>query len=209
MEKNKVEICFSVFDHLELGENEQDALKAIQTLVSVINAKDRYTYAHTERVKELSVKLAKRIKVNERDLKVLAQASALHDIGKIEVSRLVLNKEGKLTDEEFMKIKKHPQWGSEIAKEIVSLRPASDIILYHHENFDGTGYPTGIKGKEIPFLARIIRIVDSYDAMISNRPYQKTKSEEEALKEIKRCSGSMFDPVLAEEFIKMIKSETN
>lgn len=207
MEKNKVEIYFSIFDNLELGEDEEEILSTIKTLISVINAKDRYAYGHSERVKKESVKLAKRIKVNEQDLKILAQAAALHDIGKIEISRIVLNKAEKLTDEEFAKVKKHVLWGSEIVKEIEALRPVSDIILYHHENYDGTGYPEGLKGEEIPFLSRIIRIVDSYDAMISNRPYQKRISKLEALFEIRRCSGTMFDPILAEEFIMMIKPD--
>lgn len=207
MEKNKVEIYFSIFDNLELGENEQDVLNTIYTLISVINAKDRYTYGHSERVKDISMKLAKTINLKAQDLKILAQAAALHDIGKIEVSRGVLNKVDKLTDEEFIKIKNHAVWGSEIVKEIEPLRPASDIILYHHENYDGTGYPEGLKGEQIPILARIIRIVDSFDAMVSNRPYKNTMSKLEALAELKRCSGTMFDPVLVEDFINMIREE--
>ncbi|MTI85833.1 MAG: diguanylate cyclase [Firmicutes bacterium] len=196
IKKNKVELYFSVFDDLELGENEKELINSIKTLVSVINAKDRYTYGHSERVTDYSVKLATKVGVAEDDIKLLQYAAFLHDIGKIEIDRDTLNSPHRLSEKQWTSLKQHPQWGSDIVKSVSTLTPIVPVILYHHENYDGSGYPQGLKGQDIPLLARIVRIADSYDAMTSHRPYKRNLTPEEAIQEIERCSGTMFDPIL-------------
>ncbi len=208
LNKNKVELYFSVFDDLELDENEKDLLNSIRTLISVINAKDRYTYGHSERVTEYSIKLAEKIGVSEQEMQLLRYAAFLHDIGKIEIDRDTLTKPGRLNEQEWGILKQHPRWGSDIVKSVTSLRSTVPIILYHHENYDGSGYPEGIKEESIPTLARIIRITDSFDAMTSNRTYKTNMSPDEAIAEIKRCSGSMYDPELARNFIEIVQANT-
>jgi HD-GYP domain-containing protein (c-di-GMP phosphodiesterase class II) len=118
----------------------------------------------------------------------------------------ILLKPGKLTNEEFDIIKKHPDIGADILKSISIMHRETDIIRYHHERYDGKGYPAGLKGKEIPFLSRIISLADTFDAMTSERPYRKALSTEDATKEISRCKGSQFDPSLADSFIKAISN---
>ncbi len=209
LNKNKVELYFSVFDNLEVNESEEELLSSIYTLLSVINAKDRYTYGHSERVTEYSIKLAKEIGIGEKEIQLLRYAAFLHDIGKIEIDREILNKTEALSEEEWHILKQHPKWGSDIVKAVKNLQPVANIILQHHENYDGSGYPDGIKGKNIFSLSRIIRVVDSYDAMISNRPYQKIFSIDQVLDELERCSGTLYDPEIAACFIQLIKHEKN
>lgn len=209
LNKNKVELYFSVFEDLDLDENERDLLNSIRTLVSVINAKDRYTYGHSERVTGYSLKLARKISLAESEIRMLKYAAFLHDIGKIEIERDILNKPGRLNEEEWYMLKQHPRWGSDIVKSVKQLRPIVPVILYHHENYDGSGYPKGLHKDEIPLLARIIRIADSYDAMTSHRAYKRNMSPYEAITELQRCSGTMFDPGLTGLFIDIIMSNQN
>jgi HD-GYP domain-containing protein (c-di-GMP phosphodiesterase class II) len=198
---------FSVFDNLDVEDDEEELLNSIRTLVSVINAKDRYTFGHSERVTDHAMKLAARFGLPQEQIHLLGYAAFLHDIGKIEIDRQVLNKVERLTDEEWKMIQHHPEWGSKIVKAMPKLRPIVPVILYHHENFDGSGYPNGLKGHAIPILARIIRVADSYDAMVSHRPYKKSLSMAEALDEIRTYSGTQFDPELADVFIEMIQED--
>jgi len=207
LEKNKVEMYFSVFDSLDLEGDEQELLNSIRTLVSVINAKDRYTYGHSERVTDHALKIARKLDLRQEDIHTLGYAAFLHDIGKIELDRELLNKVGPLSAEEWELLKQHSQWGSDIVKAVKKLHPVVPVILYHHENYDGTGYPAGIKGTDIPVLARIIRIADSYDAMISNRPYKKHLSISAALEELKSHAGTQFDPDMVKSFIEILKAE--
>ncbi len=207
LNRNKVELYISVFEDLELNENERESFNSIRTLVSIINAKDRYTFGHSERITDYSVKLANRLQLPEKNIQQLKYASFLHDVGKIEIDGYILNKPGVLDENEWSILKQHPRWGSDIVKSVSQLVPISQVILYHHENYDGSGYPEGIKAESIPLFARIIRIVDSYDAMISNRIYKKNMTPSEAIEEIKRCSGTMYDPKLARIFIDIINSE--
>lgn len=206
LNKNKVELYFSVFDELDLEENEKKLLDSIRTLVLVINAKDRYTYGHSERVTEYSIRLAEKVGLDQEDIRLLKYAAFLHDIGKIEIDRSILNKSDILNEEEWLILQQHPGWGSDIVKSVTQLQAAAAIILHHHENYDGSGYPGQLAGEDIPLLSRIIRITDSYDAMTSNRPYKKDMQPEEALQEIKRCKGTAYDPQLAEHFTKMMDS---
>ncbi|KAF1085619.1 Cyclic di-GMP phosphodiesterase response regulator RpfG [Sporotomaculum syntrophicum] len=207
LNRNKVELYISVFEDLELNENEKESFNSIRTLISIINAKDRYTFGHSERVTDYSIKVAKRLQFSDTNIQLLKYASFLHDIGKIEIDGDILNKPGGLDENEWNVLKQHPRWGSDIVKSVSQLEPISKVILYHHENYDGSGYPEGIKAEDIPLLSRIIRIVDSYDAMTSNRVYKKNMTSIEVIEEIKRCSGTLYDPMLAQVFIDIIYSE--
>lgn len=204
--KNKVEIYHSVFDELNLviKDEEQELLNSIRTLTMVINAKDRYTYGHSERTMELCKALAKNLNLDAQLTKDLIYGSLLHDIGKIEIPREVLNKPKKLNQSEWEMLKQHPQWGADIIKPLESLQGSCEIILYHHENYDGTGYPKGLKDQEIPLGARILRIIDSYDAITTNRPYKEAMSKEQALEELTKFSGSHYDPQLVSLFCEML-----
>ncbi|MEL5898186.1 diguanylate cyclase [Clostridium sporogenes] len=204
--KNRVEAYTSILDELknDIDEKHIDLVTSIKTLISVINAKDRYTYGHVERVVLYSRLLADKLKLSEEDKKIFIYGAYMHDIGKINISREILNKKMPLAKEEWEILKQHPVNGVEIIKPVSSLQSISDLILHHHERYDGKGYPDKLKGDNIPFLARALTVVDSFDAMTSNRPYNRRKTYEEAIEELKRCSGTQFDPYIAEKFIKVI-----
>jgi len=200
----------SLFENLrlQLEKNQKLFLQTISALAEAIEAKDKYTIGHTERVVDLSLKIAyqlrkmKKIKnwdKFERDLKV---AALLHDIGKIGVPEAVLNKPASLTEEEWEFVKKHPLIGVEILSPIKDLKEVISAIKYHHERYDGRGYPEGIKGKKIPLIAAIIAVADAYDAMTSDRPYRKALSSNQAKQEIKRNKGLQFHPQVVEAFLK-------
>ncbi|MFA6692517.1 MAG: HD domain-containing phosphohydrolase, partial [Acholeplasmataceae bacterium] len=138
---------------------------------------------------------------------MLKAISVLHDIGKIAIDDQILNKPGKLNNEEWENIKRHPEIGYRILSSSPEYIQIAEDILYHHERYDGKGYPRGLKGEEIPIRARIITIADSFDAMISDRPYRKALSKQEALNEIKKCAGTQFDPKIAELFIELFQEE--
>lgn len=208
--KNKVETYYSVFDELSLslkGE-EKEIFNSIRTLTMIINAKDKYTYGHSERTMQMAKKLAERMALNESFVKDLVYGALLHDIGKIEIAREILNKPTKLNENEWEVLKQHPQWGADMIRPLKSLTGAVEIVLYHHENYDGSGYPQGLKGTDIPYGARILRIIDSFDAITTNRPYKEAMSEEQALEELKRYSGIHYDPVLLNEFTNMVRSSS-
>ena len=204
--KNRVEIYSSILDDLknDIDEKHIDLVTSIKTLISVINAKDRYTYGHVERVVAYSRLLADKLELSEEDKKDLIYGAYMHDIGKINISREILNKRMPLTNEEWEILKNHPLNGVEIIKPVKSLENISDLILHHHERYDGRGYPDNLKGEDIPFLARVLTVVDSFDAMTSNRPYNKRKTYDEAIEELKKCSGTQFDPAIADAFIEVI-----
>lgn len=207
LKRHRVELYFSVLDNIEVNSDERELLNSIHTLISVINAKDRYTYGHSERVTFYSHELAVKMQLSEKDIKLLDFAAFLHDIGKIEIDRELLNKHGKLNQEEWNIIRQHPVWGSDIIKPLEKLWPAVPIILYHHENYDGTGYPEGLAGEDIPILARIIRVADSFDAMTSYRPYKHNMSNDEAMQELRENAGTMFDPYIVECFEKVVEAD--
>ncbi|MFH1994626.1 MAG: HD domain-containing phosphohydrolase [Nitrospinota bacterium] len=177
-------------------------LATIQTLAATIEKRDTYTTGHTERVSDYSLAIGKSIGLTDSQLDKLKLASILHDIGKIGVKDTILLKKGKLTDEEFAEMKKHAEYGHEILSPIAQLKEILDGVKFHHERYDGKGYPDGLKGDEISMEARIIAIADSYDAMTSDRPYRKGLTTEKAKEELARCSGTQFDPEIVEIFLK-------
>ena len=162
---------------------------------------------HAERTKQLALKLGKKLGLDPKKLKKLTTLSSLHDVGKVVISEKILRKDQELTDEEWREMKKHPEYGYRVVKAMKNHSHVADEILSHHERWDGTGYPKGLKGEEIPLLSRIISIVDSYDVMTHKRDYNEPMNKEEAIKEIKQCSGTQFDPNLTEKFIQIISEE--
>ncbi|MGI6548045.1 MAG: diguanylate cyclase [Bacillota bacterium] len=205
--RNKVELYFSVLDELkaELAESELALISTLKTLIYLVNAKDRYTYGHSERVMQYATVLGREIGLSEKEISNLTYGGFLHDVGKIEISYEILNKPGPLNDEEWDVIKRHPEWGAEIVRPVKALGAAVPIILYHHERYDGKGYPQGLKGEEIPLGARVLAICDSFDAMWNDRPYQEAKTLPEIIQEFEMCAGKQFDPVLAARFIALLQ----
>jgi diguanylate cyclase (GGDEF)-like protein len=206
--KNRVETYFSILQELKDDIDEKDVtlIASIKTLISVINAKDRYTYGHTERVVMFSQMLGEKLNLSEEDMKTLKYGAYLHDIGKINIAEDILNKKMPLTSEEWEILKQHPANGVGIISPVDCLRKVKPVILHHHERYDGKGYPAGLKEQEIPYLARVMTVVDSFDAMSSNRTYKARRSFDDAIEEIHRCSGTQFDPQIAEAFIDILLS---
>ncbi|NFH69363.1 diguanylate cyclase [Clostridium botulinum] len=206
--KNRVEVYTSILDEIKTNIDEKDIelVTSIKTLISVINAKDKYTYGHVERVVIYSRIIADKLKLSEYDKKILIYGAYMHDIGKINISKEILIKKMKITSEEWKILKQHPENGVEIIKSVESLKVLIPLIINHHERYDGKGYPNKLKGKEIPYLARILTVVDSFDAMTSNRPYNERKTYEEGIEELERCSGTQFDPEIVKAFIEVIRS---
>lgn len=197
-----------VIQNADLFQNLQRAyIDTLSALTSAIDAKDSYTRGHSERVTDLSIKLATSLGVAKEEVEKIKLGGLLHDIGKIGIPEGILNKPGRLNDEEFEIIKSHPEMGVKIMGRVEFLESIVPIILSHHERYDGRGYPQALKGEAIPLLARIVSVVDTYDAMTTDRPYRKAMTTEEALQEIEKCAGSQFDPDVARHFIKMIRNE--
>lgn len=177
--------------------------KTIRAISNALDTKDSYTNGHSLRVTLYSMILAKELNLDDDYMEDIEIAGLLHDIGKIAMPKSILCKNGKLTDEEFMVMKSHPVRGEKIVINIKKLQMISEWVKAHHEKWDGTGYPDSLKGNQIPLAGRIIALADTYDAMTSTRPYRTALSHEVAINEIKRCSGSQFDPALAEVFIRI------
>lgn len=205
--RNRVELYFSVLGSLRnrLDASQLDLLHTVRTLITVINAKDRYTYGHTERVVRYAANVARAAGLGAGEVAVVELGGFLHDIGKIEISRDILNKREPLTREEWEILRQHPVWGAEIIKPVGSLAAVVPIVLYHHERFDGKGYPEGLAGEEIPLAARLLAIVDAYDAMTTNRPYKRAKTTAEAIEEMERWAGKQFDPDLLQVFLEVLR----
>ena len=175
----------------------------LHSLTSAVDAKDAYTCGHSERVALLSRYLAQQAKLSDHQVDRVYMAGLLHDVGKIGVPESVLQKTGKLTDEEFEQMKKHPAIGARILRDIKQIEDIIPGVLHHHERYDGSGYPSKLAGDNIPLMGRIICLADCFDAMTSNRTYRKALPLEVALTEIRRCSGTQFDPMLAEHFLQI------
>ena len=184
---------------------ERVTLQTISTIANIIDAKDEYTKGHSYRVAEYSSLLAKELGYDDEGVANVKYVGLLHDIGKIGIPDSILNKPGKLNDSEYAIMRKHAEIGGNILSGNNMINGMDEGAKYHHERYDGRGYPQGLKGEEIPEMARIIGIADAYDAMTSNRVYRKSLSNETVISELKRCSGTQFDPKLAEIFVRMVE----
>jgi len=192
---------------MALREVEKSYEITLEALVSALDFREHETQFHSKRVASYAVRLARELGVKDEELKYIYWGGLLHDIGKIGVSDSILLKPGSLTDEEWEEMKRHPEIGYRIIENIDFLGPAKDIVLYHHERWDGKGYPLGLSGENIPFYARIFSVIDALDAITTDRPYRKAQSFTKALQEIRRCSGTQFDPEVVKAFLRIPISE--
>ncbi len=206
-EKRKLE------DFLRIKKELDETIKrtysyTLESLLMAINAKDAYTSSHSQEVARYAYAILEGLGFNEMDYQereIFRYMVSLHDIGKIGVSENILRKKGRLNPQEWAEVKKHPIIGAEIVKPIPFLHKFLPIVLYHHERFDGSGYPEGRKGEEIPYYARIVAIADAYHAMRSDRPYRKAFTKERALEELKKGAGKQFDPQILVIALKILE----
>jgi HD-GYP domain-containing protein (c-di-GMP phosphodiesterase class II) len=183
-----------------------EALKQKMNLAVSVEEKDGYTADHCSRIMQHSMMIGEKMNMSSHDLFILNYAAFFHDLGKVDIPIEILCKPGKLTEQEWEMMKKHTIFGKQILEStnIPYLKEVAQIVSQHHERFDGKGYPFGLKGNEIDIRAQIISVVDSFDAMTTDRVYQKARSKEEALAEIRRCSGSMYNPTVVEIFLSLV-----
>jgi putative nucleotidyltransferase with HDIG domain len=187
---------------IQLKEANLDSIKA---LAAALETKDLETKGHSDRTVTHALKIAKKLGLSEQEQDRIQYAAILHDIGKIGIPEHILKKPGKLTPEEYEVMKKHPVYGAEIVRQIKFLEPVVPLVLSDHELWSGGGYPNDLKGEEIPLGARIVAVVDAYDAMTSDRVYRKALGKAHAISELKRCSGSQFDPYVVDVFLKILE----
>jgi diguanylate cyclase (GGDEF)-like protein/PAS domain S-box-containing protein len=185
----------------------QSLLEAVFAFAKTIDLKDHYTGEHVEKTVHYASKIAKAMRLPEDDVQHIKQAAMLHDLGKIGVSEKILQKKSKLDKKEFTEIKRHPQIGADIIRPIQVLHRLIPFILYHHERWDGKGYPNGLKGEEIPMGARIIALADVFQALTSDRPYRKALPPKKIIAEIKKGAGTQFDPKIVDAFVKILKKD--
>ncbi len=186
---------------------EKAYLESIETLRYTVEAKDNYTRGHSDRVSQYSVLIGLNLGLSPFDLKTLRIGGLFHDIGKIGISDSILLKNGKLTEEEYNEIKKHPIIGKNILSNAEIFKDIIPIVLYHHERYDGKGYPYGLADKDIPLLARIVSVADAFDAMTSKRSYRNELSLDFVKEEIKSKIGTQFDPIVATTFLDILNNE--
>jgi len=222
LRRDKTKLAFDEFDlemlmtmaeqavigikNMQLYEEQQRiVLGSIKSLVTFLNTRVSREYTHSPNFSRLVCALGYQMHLSEKQLQSLKYASLLHDAGKADIPAAILTKTTKLTDSEFDVIKKHPVKGAQILRPLQILRPAIPIIMYHHEKYDGTGYPSQLKGAHIPLGARIMSVADAFEAMVYGRPYRQRKDIPSAIREIKKKSGTQFDPKIVEVFLKVIK----
>ena len=190
-------------------QNEELFLGIVKSLAAAIDAKDTYTNGHSVRVADYSAEIARRAGYDVSALQRIYITGLLHDVGKIGIPDAIINKNGKLDDEEYAIIKTHPEKGAAILSNIQDMPELSIGAKWHHERFDGKGYPEGLMGEDIPEMARIIAIADAYDAMTSNRSYRRSLPQEVVRAEIEKGKGTQFDPIFADIMLQMIDEDTN
>ncbi|MDP3386662.1 MAG: HD-GYP domain-containing protein [Eubacteriales bacterium] len=192
--------------YVDMRKNYYDTVKA---LINAIEAKDPYTSGHANRVGEYSVAIAQEINLSAKQIEIIKNAALLHDIGKIGIDDRILNKQERLSDLELEVIKNHPSIGYDIIKDIGFLKDVMNIVKHHHEKWDGSGYPQGLKGSEIPIETTILTISDAYDAMTTDRPYRKALSSEEAIMELRKHTGTQFNPEIIDKAIETLRKIDN
>lgn len=207
-EKDRVEVYRGLIEDLkrEVEISDETGLLILRTLMAVAVSRDQYTYGHSERVAKYAGIFGKEIGLDDEEIKWLKLGAFLHDIGKIEIPTELLSKAESLSEQEWSVIRKHPEWGAGIIEPLGAFDKAIPIVLHHHERYDGTGYPYGLDGDRIPLAARIISIVDVFDALRANRPYREPKSIDEVLSNIREGIGTKFDPELARRFLELVET---
>ncbi|MCZ8517109.1 HD-GYP domain-containing protein [Paenibacillus filicis] len=181
--------------------------ESLQALSSALDSRDNETQGHSFRVTSYALRLGQEMRLSERELGLLARGALLHDVGKIGVPDAILLKPDRLTEDEWNVMRSHVAIGYQMLRHITFLEPSLDVVRYHHERWDGKGYPFQLEGEQIPLYARIFAVCDTYDAMTSDRPYRKGRSCEEARQEIARCAGTQFCPEVAEAFLRIDPEE--
>ncbi len=209
--KNRVESYVSILDNLKdsLSEEDESIITTLRTLIAVINSRDKWTYEHVIRVAEYSGWMADRLNFSAESRQTLLYGAYMHDIGKINTPKEVLIKSDKLTAAEWEELKCHPIQGVEIIEHVDVIKDVQELILQHHEHYNGAGYPYGLKGNQIAFKSRVLSIADAFDAMTSQRPYQNKKTIEAACEELVRCKGTQFDPQLVDIFVDIVVEKFN
>ena len=182
-------------------------IRMVRVLVNLIDAKNPWTMGHSERVAEIAIQIAREMGLDENRVRIIRLGALLHDIGKIGAYDTLLNKLTTLTEDEYAIVKGHPSHGADTLAAIDQLREVIPLIRYHHENFDGSGYPQRLDHDAIPLAAKILRVADAFDSMTSSRPYRAAPGREYAVSEIRRGSGSQFDPDVVEAFIEILGHE--
>lgn len=192
-----------------ISSDHQQLIGIFKGLLSTISAKDKYTLGHCERVSAYAVKIAEAMGLDLKEVCIIQYAALLHDIGKIEIPKFILNKKEPLTKEELNLLRQHPVYSQNILEPLEELDMLTDYVRHHHERYDGKGYPDGLEGKEISLGARILCVADSYDAMVSERPYSKKMTPEQALEKIQKGAGTQFDPEIVKIFIEIMMQKNS
>lgn len=194
--------------NIDLFSSLQEAyLATVRALATAVDAKDPYTRGHSDRVAQFALVIVESMDLSAEQRIALEMAAYLHDIGKIGISEDILLKPGKLTDEEMAQMRHHPLIGANILRPVAFPWPIAPIVRHHHEHYDGGGYPAGLKGEEIPLLARVLTVADAFEAMVADRPYRRGRSQQDAILELRRCSDSHFDPRVVDAFIRVLEHE--
>lgn len=193
-------------DNIRLFEDLQRThFEAMKALAQAIEAKDQYTRGHCDRTVEYAMAIAEKLTLSDEEKKALRYAAFLHDVGKIGIHESILAKEGRLTEDEYRMMQSHPSLGADIIKGVEFLEPVVPLVYHHQERYDGKGYPAGLIGEAIPLGARIVAVLDTFDAMTSNRPYRKAMPLDKALAELRRCAGTQFDPQVVGAFVTVLE----
>ena len=186
----------------EIADVKREHNSVIAAMAAAIGLKDGMRAGHALRVSDLASILAQQMQVRPEDVQVIQRATVLADVGKLEITQSILSKEGELSEDEWMEMRRHPELGSKILADVLQMSDAGKIVLAHHERFDGYGYPHGLKGEDIPLGARVYAVADSYIAMTSDRPHRKKMSHDKARREILRSSMTQFDPEVVSAFVR-------
>ncbi len=184
------------------------ALETVKAVSSIVEASDPYTSGHSAMVTEIAIEIAQEMGLVNGQLDTVRIAGPLHDVGKVGIPSSVLNKPAGLTEAEWVMVRAHPVVSANVAEQVTAFQAAVPVIRHHHERWDGTGYPDGLKGEEIPLLARILAVADGFEAMTSERPYRRARTEEEALAELEKGTGTQWDPEVVKVFLKLRKPPT-
>ena len=186
---------------------EKAYMESIETLRYTVEAKDPYTRGHSDRVSSYSVLIGEKLGLSDKDIRILRIGGLFHDIGKIGVPDAILLKDSNLSDDEYSQIKNHPTIGEHILSNATIFKDMIPIVKHHHERFDGRGYPSRLAGTDIPYFARIAAVADTFDAMTSKRSYRDPLPLQVVIDEIKKCSGTQFDPDIAKVFVEILEND--